>query len=111
MVGMIDRIGGLVRLNLDEVELSMPRSLALLRERGIQAVLSVRSVAGYDDKPQSATVRIVSTRTGELIAAVNWQTGRGFGIQGSVTNQAMRKDVVGAAQQIGEALTSQLHRP
>jgi len=99
----------LVRLNLDEIELSQPRSLTLLRERGIQAVMNVRSVAGYDDKPQSATVRVVSTQNGELIAAVNWQNGRG-GARGSPADAMMRKDVVGAARQIAEALLPQLRR-
>lgn len=99
----------LVRLNLDEIELSQPRSLARLRERGIQAVMNVRAVAGYDDKPQSATVRLVSTQNGEIIAAVSWENGRG-GQRGSIADRSMRKDVVGAAQQIAEALLPQLRR-
>jgi hypothetical protein len=99
----------LVRLNLSEVELSEPRSLGLLHQQGIQAVLNVRAVAGYDDKPQSATVRVVSTQNGELVAAVNWQNGRG-GARGSPADAMMRKDVVGAAQQIASALGEQLHR-
>lgn len=99
----------LVRLNLDEIELFQPRTLEALRERGLNAVLSVKSVAGYDGKPQSATVRIVSTKSGELIAAVNWQNGRG-GARGSPADAMMRKDIVGASQQIAQALTSQLRR-
>ena len=99
----------LVRLNLDEVELLQPGSLSAMRDRGISAVLSVKSVAGYDGKPQSATVRVVSTKTGELIAAVNWQNGRG-GARGSPADAMMRKDIVGAAQQIGQALAAQLRR-
>jgi hypothetical protein len=99
----------LVRLNLDEIELMQPKSLSALRERGINAVLSCRSVAGYDNQPQSATVRVVSTSTGELVAAVNWQNGHG-GQQGSIADRSMRQDVVEAARQIGEALAKQLHR-
>lgn len=99
----------LVRLNLDEIELMQPKTLSALRGRGITALLSVKSVAGYDARPQSATVRVVSTQTGELVAAVNWQNGRG-GAQGSPADAMMRKDIVGAAQQIAQALVSQLRR-
>ncbi len=99
----------LLRLNLSEIELLQPRSLTALRERGASAVLTVRSVAGYDKKPQSATVRVVSAKSGELLAAVNWQNGRG-GAQGSPADAMMRKDIVGAAQQIGQALAAQLRR-
>jgi hypothetical protein len=99
----------LVRLNLDEIELMQPKSLSAIRERGINAVLSCSSVAGDDNKPQSATVRVVSTSTGELIAAVSWQNGRG-GQEGSIADRTMRKDIVAAAQQIAEELARQLHR-
>ena len=99
----------LVRLNLDEIELLTPKSLAALQERGIGAVLSVRAVGGYDDKPQSATVRVVSTKSGEVIGGVNWQNGRG-GAQGSPADAMMRKDIVGASQQIGNSLAAQLRR-
>lgn len=40
----------LVRLNLDEMELMQPKSLTALRGRGIKAVLSVRTVAGYEEQ-------------------------------------------------------------
>lgn len=99
----------LLRMNLDEIELLQPKSLAAFQDRSIGAVLSVKSVAGYDGKPQSATVRVVSTKTGEVIGAVNWQNGRG-GAQGSPADAVMRKDIVGASQQIGQALSAQLRR-
>ena len=99
----------LLRTNLDEVELLQPKSLTAMRDRGINAVLSVKMAAGYDGKPQSATVRVVSTKSGELIAATNWQNGHG-GARGSPADAMMRKDVVGAAAQIGKAISSQLRR-
>lgn len=99
----------LLRLNLDEIELLQPKSLSALRERGVSAILGVKSVAGYDDKPQSATVRVTSTMSGEVVAALNWQNGRG-GARGSPADAMMRKDIVGAAQQIGQALLNQLRR-
>lgn len=99
----------MVRWNLDEVELLQPTSLATMRDQEISAFLTVRTVAGYDDKPQSAAVRVVSTLNGELIAAVTWQNGRG-GARGSPADAMMRKDVVGAAEEIGRSLISQLRR-
>jgi len=99
----------MVRWNLDEIELLQPTNLATMRENGISAFLSVRTVAGYDDKPQSASVRVVSTLNGELVAALTWQNGRG-GAQGSPADAMMRKDVVGAAEEIGRSLVSQLRR-
>jgi hypothetical protein len=99
----------LVRLNLDEIELMQPKSLTAMRGRGIKAILSVRAVAGYDNKPQSASVRVVSTQTGEVVAAVTWQNGQG-GARGSPADAMMRKDIVGAAQQIAQSLVIQLRR-
>jgi len=99
----------MVRWNLDEIELLQPTNLSTMREDGISAFLTVRTVAGYDDKPQSAAVRVVSTLNGELIAAVSWQNGRG-GARGSPADAMMRKDIVGAAEEIGKSLASQLQR-
>lgn len=99
----------MVRWNLEEIELMQPASLEAMKEQGISAFLTVRSVSGYDERPQSASVRVVGTSTGELLAAVTWQNGRG-GARGSPADAMMRKDVVAAAQEIGRALASQLNR-
>jgi len=63
----------------------------------------VKSVAGYDGRPQSASVKIVHTKTGQLLAGANWQNGRG-GAQGSPADQGARVDLVVAAQQIANAI-------
>ncbi len=99
----------LVRLNLNELEIMEPKSMAALKERGIDAILLVRSVAGYDNLPQSASVRVISTSSFNLVAGVSWQNGRG-GVQGSPADRGMRKDVVEAAQEISRALIKQLNR-
>lgn len=50
------------RANLTEVEVYQPENLRLLKDRGIDAVLQIRTVgAGYDNRPQSATARLIST--------------------------------------------------
>jgi hypothetical protein len=72
----------LMRLNLDELEIMEPKSMTSLKERGIDAVLLVRSVAGHDNLPQSASVRVLSASSFSLVAGASWQNGRG-GAQGS----------------------------
>ena len=100
----------MVRANLDEYELIRPENLTRLREEGADALLIVRTVAGYDDKPQSATVRVISTHNSSLVAGLSWQNGRG-GARGSPADATMRKDIVDAAEEIGNAVLTQLRRP
>lgn len=102
------KISGLmIRDNLNEIEVTQPQNLSRLYNDGIDAVILVRSVAGYDGRPQSASVKIVHTKTGQLVAGVNWQNGRG-GVQGSMADQDARVDLVVAAQQIANALGQSL---
>jgi len=96
----------MVRLNMTEIEFSKPQNLAILKDQGIAGVLAVKSVSGYDGKPQSATVRILSTEvSGQIIAAVSWQNGWG-GQEGSILDRGKRKDISGAAKEIVDALTT-----
>jgi hypothetical protein len=94
----------MLRYNMTELELSKPQNLKALKEEGIDGILTVKSVTGYDGKPQSATVRINSTKAwSEIIAGVSWQNGWG-GRQGSLADRSKRKDITGAAKQIVRAL-------
>ncbi len=99
----------MVRANLDEFELMQPENLSQLADQGIDAIVVVRTVAGYDDRPQSASVRVISTRSSSLIGGLAWQNGRA-GAQGSAADGDMRKDIVAAAEQIASALVKQLRR-
>lgn len=99
--------GLMVRDNLNEIEVTQPQNLSRLYSDGIDAILMVKSVAGYDERPQSASVKLVHTKTGQLIAGVNWQNGRG-GAQGSPADQGARVDLAIAAQQIANALGKSL---
>jgi len=102
------KISGLmIRDNLNEIEITQPQNLSRLFSDGIDAVILVKSVAGYDGRPQSASVKIVHTKTGQLLAGANWQNGRG-GAQGSPADQGARVDLVVAAQQIANALGQSL---
>jgi len=94
----------MVRYNMTEIELSKPQNLKALKEEGIDGILTVKSVTGYDGKPQSATVRINSTKAwSEIIVGVSWQNGWG-GRQGSILDRSKRKDITGAAKEIVRVL-------
>jgi hypothetical protein len=67
----------MVRLNLNEVEITQPQGLSKLRGQGVDAVLVVRGAGGYDQQPQSASARMSSTENGTLLAGVTWQNGLG----------------------------------
>ncbi|KPJ62271.1 hypothetical protein AMJ44_15845 [candidate division WOR-1 bacterium DG_54_3] len=97
----------MIRHNMTELEFSQPQNLKLIKEEGIDAILMVKSVAGYDEKPQSATVRLNSTeKWGKIIAGVSWKNGWG-GRAGSIADRTMRKDVPEAAKEIVQALLKQ----
>lgn len=99
--------GIIARVNMTEANVSSPQGLEQLRKEGIKTLLIVRSAAGGDGLPQSATVRVVNTETGSTISAVNWQNGYG-GMAGSMADRTMRADVVAAAQQISDELSKSI---
>ena len=63
---------------------------------------------GNDGLPQSASVRINSTHTGEILAGVSWQNGWG-GQSGSIADRTMRKDLTKAAEEIVSEIVSTLN--
>lgn len=97
----------MVRLNLNEVEITRPEGLVKLREQGIDAFLTVRAAAGYDQQPTSASARINSTHTGRVLAGITWQNGWG-GQEGSIADRQHRKGLVEAATEIADALAKSI---
>lgn len=93
------------RIGLNEVELQQPSGLQAMRDQGIDALLSVRSASGPDGIPQSASARMTSTHTGQVIAGATWQNGWG-GMRGSIADRVMRQDLGEAAEKIADSLTS-----
>jgi hypothetical protein len=90
-----------------EFEVAAGASLSSLSQKGIDALLVVKSVSSYDGTPQSASARITSTATGSTVAAVSWQNGWG-GMKGSMADRTMRKDLSEAAREIAKGLRKSL---
>lgn len=97
----------MIRLNIDELEISTPQGLEKLQGKGIDAYLTVKGVGAYDQQIQSASARASSTHTGRIIAGVTWQNGWG-GQAGSMADRTMRKGLAEAAQEIAHALAVSL---
>jgi hypothetical protein len=97
----------LVRFNASELEILSPRSLSGLRDQGIDGVLAVKAAFSRDDRPQSASVRLNSTYTSQVLAGVSWQNGWGGG-SGSIADRVMRKDIADAAREIVDSLVQRL---
>ena len=97
----------MVRMNMNEVQISRPDSLLKFKEQGIDAILVVRAAGGYDFQPQSASARMSSTQTGQVLAGVTWQNGFG-GMAGSPADRIMRKGLTDAAAEIAAAIASRI---
>lgn len=93
----------MARLNLNEIDFTRREGLAKLRAEGIDALLSVRAMGGYDNQPENATATFTSTHTGNLITAITWQNARA-GQAGSWADRNARKGLIEAASEIADAL-------
>jgi hypothetical protein len=97
----------LVRMNLNEVQITRPESLSKFRNQGVDAILVVRAAGGYDYQPQSASARMSSTQNGQILVGVTWQNGYG-GMSGSPADRMMRKGLTDAAAEIAASLASRI---
>jgi len=98
----------MIRLNLNEIEITRPGGLAKLKDQGIDAFLVVRGGGGYDGQLQSASARMNSTHNGQVLAGVTWQNGFDFGAAGSPADRVMRKGLMEAASEIATALAERV---
>ena len=94
----------MLSLNLNEGEITAPKSLKAFSKEGVDAVIVVSAVGGYDQMPQSASVQIINTSTLDIMAGLNWQNGFA-GQQGSIADRLMRKGLTKAAKEIVDGLT------
>jgi hypothetical protein len=74
-------------------------SLQALAARGVDAVLTVKSRKGIDAYPDNATVRVISTYTGQPVADFRW------------TNPAVRKNVKDSAREVVRTVLEKVPRP
>lgn len=100
----------MARLDMSELEILQPTSLTSLQAEGVDVILSCRAAAGYDGKPQSASVRLTSVATGAIVAGLSWQNGWG-GQAGSMADRVQRKDLTEAAAEISKELAKNLPAP
>jgi hypothetical protein len=94
----------MLSLNLNEGQITEPKSLEAFSKKGVDAVIVVSAVGGYDQMPQSASVQIINTSTLDIMAGLNWQNGFA-GQQGSIADRLMRKGLTKAAKEIVDGLT------
>lgn len=99
--------GILGNVGTSDIQIESPESFAALRKAGVDALLIVKSVMAQDGTPESASVRLTSTSTHEVIAGLTWQNGWG-GQRGSMADRTMRKNLASAASEIGHALTKRM---
>ena len=97
----------LIRLNMDEFEVSTPQGLDKLKAKGIDAYLTIKTAGAYDGQIEGASARATSTHTGRIIAGVSWQNGWG-GQAGSIADRQMRKGLSEVAQEISTSLAEVL---
>lgn len=95
------------RIGMDEFEMSRPEGMFKLKQRGIDAYISVKSSSGYDGRPDSASVRVNETETGKVIAGVIWQNGHN-GMRGSMADSGARSGLVDTAAQITDSIVKNL---
>ena len=81
-----------------------------LAESGFDGLLVVKSTNDDEGRPQNANAMIYSIDSGRLITGVNWENGHGFGMRGSLTNQAMKVNQHDAAEEIAEELAKVIPR-
>jgi len=75
VVSRSDTLDLLTRHDIPRAEAASPHGLRALHEQGIDILLIVDAVNGWDSKPDSAAARLLSTVTGDVLMAVSWENG------------------------------------
>ena len=95
------------RAGVDEYHVNSPEGLEGLRNGGADALLILKTMVGWDGKPQMVTARLIDTQTSEVISGFSWENGWG-GDFGSIADRAMRKGLPEAAHQISVTLLDRM---
>ncbi len=99
--------GILGHVGISEIQIATPQSYAALRSAGADALLIVKSVMSDDGTPESASARLTSTASGEIVAGITWQNGWG-GMRGSIADRTMRKNLAEAASEVSDTLMQRM---
>jgi len=97
----------MVRHNLSEIQIALPKNLRILKDEEIDAYLFVSTSGGHSGSPQSASITSNSTHNGKLISGLTWLNGWG-GQETSVADRVMRQSIPQAAKQITKELVKGL---
>jgi hypothetical protein len=99
VMGPSETISVLEQAGLTRAQVAGEAGFQELVKHDVDALLVIRSLYGWDGHPQSVSVRLISTRTAEVITGFAWENGWG-GDLGSVADRIMRRDSAEAAHQI-----------
>lgn len=100
----------IVSMNMNEIQILQPENLQRIKNKiGVDSILLVKTISGYDNKPQSASIKLVSTSTARIIAGATWQNGSA-GQKGSPMDRGARSDIADASKQIAEGLAKSLQK-
>ncbi len=97
----------MTRVNMTEVEYSSPQNLRKLNSEGVDSIMIVKAVQGYDGNPNSITCRIILTNNGQLLVGATWTNGGG-GVQGSMADRMHRDGLSDATQDMAKGLAKAL---
>jgi hypothetical protein len=107
VVGPSETISILEQAGLTRAQIAGETGFQELVKHNVDALLVMRSLYGWDGHPQSVSVRLISTRSSEVITGFAWENGWG-GDLGSVADRIMRRDSAEAARQIAAGLLERM---
>ena len=89
-----------------------PKALQSLARGGVDGVLVVSTTGRqYDALPESASVRLVRTQTGETVAAFTWSNPVSSGVPGTPADKTVRKKLTDVARELVQTLLRTVPKP
>jgi DNA-binding LacI/PurR family transcriptional regulator len=88
-----------------------PKALQSLASGGVDGILVVRTTGRkYDQLPESASVRLVRTQTGETVASFTWSNPVS-GVPVTPADQTVRKKLTEVARELVQTLLQTVPKP
>ena len=89
-----------------------PKALQSLARGGVDGILVVSTTGRkYDALPESASVRLVRTQTGETVAAFTWSNPVSSGVPGTPADKTVRKKLTDVARELVQTLLQTVPKP